>query len=265
MSNPRFVIGAGIAAFGFVLMLDRLHIVDADYVLRLWPLVIVAVGIQRFFNPRPGRSTTQGVILIAFGGWLLLNTTGALRTPVWEMIWPLVLIWFGSRLMQRGDSPWPGRTPRRRSRGPYGRGSADWNTAAPADAAAAPPPEAAQAIPDEHVTIFAIMSGVKRTSASPDFRGGDLTAFMGGGQLDLRQATIPPGGEAALDILAFMGGFEIVVPPGWVILTPLVPIMGGVEDKRLAPPPGTSEVAGKAAPRLSLHGFVMMGGVSIKN
>jgi predicted membrane protein len=240
MSNPRFVIGAGIAIFGFVLMLDRLRIVDADFVLRFWPLIFVAIGLQRFFNPRPGRSNTQGIIWMAFGGWLLLNTLGAFRVPVWDMIWPVALIWFGAHLMQRTSV------------------SAGDGSGASATADAAHPAS-------DRVFIVAALSGVKRSSMSSHFRGGELTAFMGGGQVDLRQATIPPGEEAVLDIFSVMGGFEIIVPQHWVILTPLMPIMGGIDDKRLAPPPGTSDVGGQAAPRLVLRGFVLMGGVTIRS
>ena len=60
---------------------------------------------------------------------------------------------------------------------------------------------------------------------------------MGGAQLDLRQATIPPGEEAVLDIFVVMGGCEIFVPSSWTVVTPLVPVMGGIDDKRLPPLP----------------------------
>jgi predicted membrane protein len=241
IGNPRFVIGAGIALFGIVLMLDRLHIVDADLLLRFWPVIFIAIGVQRFLNPREGRSNVQGVLWMAFGGWLLLNTLGAFRVPVWEMIWPVILIWFGAHLMQR--------TTAKASDATAAAGGTFGGSVSPAD------------------TIFsaAVMSTVKTSNNSSNFRGGEVYAFMGGGQIDLRQATIPPGAEAIIDVIAFMGGFEIFVPPHWVIATPIVPFMGGVEDKRLAPPPGTADVAGQAAPRLALRGFVMMGGVTVRS
>jgi hypothetical protein len=235
-ANPRFVLGAGIVIFGFVLMLDRLHIVDAEYVLRFWPLILIAIGLQQFFNPRPGRTHTQAIIWLAIGGWLLLESVGAVHASLWELFWPLLLIWFGWHLMQR-HSPVAG-----------------------AAAAMGSGTETA-----DRLYAISILSGVKRTNTASPFRGGELTAFMGGGQIDLRTATIPPGEEASIDVFAVMGGYELLVPQGWVIVTPIVQVLGGIDDKRLAPPPGTSEVAGQAAPRLVLRGFILMGGIVVKS
>ena len=55
------------------------------------------------------------------------------------------------------------------------------------------------------------MGGVNRTSNAPDFRGGDMMAFMGGCEIDLRQARIAAG-PAVIDAFAFWGGVEIQVP-----------------------------------------------------
>jgi hypothetical protein len=118
---------------------------------------------------------------------------------------------------------------------------------------------------DNTMAVFAVLGGVKRVSAAERFRGGEITTIMGGAHLDLRQAIIPPGEEAVLDIFALMGGCEIVVPPSWAVTTPLVPVMGGVDDKRLPPLPGATDgIVGKP-PRLVLRGLLMMGGVEIKS
>jgi predicted membrane protein len=167
------------------------------------------------------------------GAWLLLNTLGLLRVRLWEMFWPLVLIGIGTVLVMQAT--------RRRTRQVTG-----------ADA-------------DATLTIFAMLSGVKRTSTAQRFRGGEITAVMGGAFIDLRQATIPPGEEAVLDIFTMMGGCEIVVPPSWTVVTPIVPIMGGIDDKRLPMLPGTENMSGKPAPRLVLRGLLLMGGIEIKS
>jgi len=104
---------------------------------------------------------------------------------------------------------------------------------------------------------LAIMGGVSRRSNSQTFRGADLTAVMGGCEIDLRQASIEPGTEAVIDVFALWGGIEIKVPDDWTVVTRVTPLMGGVEDKTRVP-----QTTDK---RLVVNGFVVMGGVVVKN
>jgi hypothetical protein len=228
MITPRLVLGIGLAAFGLILTLDRLHLVDARVALRFWPVLLIAIGVQQYFNPGAGRHqgvrSGNGLIWIVIGGWLLLNSLRIVRVGIWELFWPLVLIVVGVSLVMQ---TW------RRSDAP--------------------------ANVDDRLSIFAVLGGGRRSIAGP-FRGGEITAFMGGGQIDLRQATIPDG-EAAINIVAVMGGFEVITPPDWVVSTPIVPVLGGIEDKRL---PQLPQAAGARPPRLILRGFVMMGGITIR-
>jgi hypothetical protein len=55
-----------------------------------------------------------------------------------------------------------------------------------------------------------------------------------------------------------MGGFEIRVPEPWNVSVEIVPFMGGYEDK-------TAHPTDPSAPLLRIRGFVMMGGVEIRN
>ena len=106
------------------------------------------------------------------------------------------------------------------------------------------------------ISGMAILGGVSRGSSSRDFRGGDLTAILGGCEIDLRRAAI--NGEAVIDIFAMWGGIELKVPEDWAVESRVTPLLGGVEDKT-RPPQGAS------AHRLLLRGFAIMGGVEIKN
>jgi predicted membrane protein len=234
--TPRLIVGLAIALFGVVLVMDRLNLVMADQVLRWWPAVIMAVGALIFRQSRHVGGGANGVVVMIIGGWLLLNTLGIVQLRFWELFWPMVLIGIGSVLVLQAM--------RRRRQETVGGGSGG---------------------SDDTMTIFAVLGGAKRSSLSTRFRGGEVTAFMGGFQIDLRQATIPPGEEAVLDIFTVMGGGEVVVPPSWTVATPIVPVMGGIDDKRIAPLPGTVDTGGRPAPRLVLRGLLLMGGIEIKS
>ena len=110
----------------------------------------------------------------------------------------------------------------------------------------------------EYVRSFAAMGAVTRRNDSPNFRGGELSAVMGGVDLDLEGAR-PADGRAVIDVFAIWGGIEIRVPDDWRVEVEATPVMAGIESNaRLAPgvePVGT----------LVVRGFVMMGGVEIKN
>jgi predicted membrane protein len=232
--TPRLLVGLAIALFGVVLVLDRLNLAVAGQVLQFWPTVIIAVGALLFVQSRHVGGGANGVIVMVVGSWLLLNSLGIVRVRFWELFWPIVLIGIGTALVMQAM--------RKRTR------------------------EAAGGDSDDTLNIFAVMGGVKRSSLSTRFRGGEVTAVMGGYQIDLRQATIPPGEEAVLDIFTAMGGGEIFVPTSWTVATPIVPIMGGIDDKRIAALPGALDgIGGKPAPRLVLRGLLMMGGIEIKS
>jgi len=243
--SPRLLLGLGVAIFGVVLMLDRLDLVDAGSVLRFWPLILIVIGLQQFFNPREHvggrRVPVNGIIWMAIGTLLLLNSFDLLHVSIWRLFWPAVLIALGVRLMMR-----PGLRTR------YASAAPDAGTAASSDIG----------------TVFAVLGGTKRVAAPQPFSGAEVTTFMGGAMLDLRQALLSPGAEAVLDVFAVMGGCELLVPPHWVVSAPIVAIMGGVDDKRLVSRPSVIEeatAASAAPPRLVVSGFVMMGGVTIRS
>ena len=99
--------------------------------------------------------------------------------------------------------------------------------------------------------------GLERKVSSQEFRGGDVTAIMGGAEIDLRQARLA-GGEAVVEVLVMWGGVDFFVPPDWKVTVEAVPFMGGIEDTtRLSP----GEVRG----HLVIRGLVVMGGVEVKN
>lgn len=217
----QLIAGLVLAGLGVLFTLDNLDLVQARDVLRYWPVVLLLVGVSQILQARSTAGMVGGSIWILFGGLLLgerLNlVSNALR------LWPLFLVGIGGYVIWQSFS-------RRETR--------------PIDGS-------------DRVSAVAVLGGVDRRVVSKNFVGGDVTAFMGGGKVDLREATLAPGAEAILDVTAMMGGFEIKVPETWDVLVEIVPFMGGYEDK-------TRHPTDPAAPRLRVRGFVMMGGVEIR-
>ena len=132
--------------------------------------------------------------------------------------------------------------------------------AAAASPVAAPQPAAAPAPwtgeRPANTAILAIMGGVERRGAWHPAARNFVIGFMGGVELDFREAVLPPG-DTEVMVLALMGGVDIIVPPGMVVDASGLAIMGGFGH---ATPPSHPD---PAAPRLRVHGLALMGGVDI--
>jgi predicted membrane protein len=100
------------------------------------------------------------------------------------------------------------------------------------------------------VTTFGPLEYANTASA---FRGGKVTTWFGGGQLDLRGATLDPAG-ATIRTNTLFGGGNLIVPADWRVETRIVPVFGGVGDSR---PDGNPA---EGAPTLRLEGVAIFGG-----
>jgi hypothetical protein len=107
----------------------------------------------------------------------------------------------------------------------------------------------------DEVVLAAIFGPLQFRTAARSFRGGSIECWYGGGVVDLRGATLDPGG-ARLTVRVVFGGGQILVPPTWYVVSHVRGI-GAVSDTR---PPGR-EVSG--APRLTIDALVAFGGFSI--
>jgi len=224
--NSQLVFGLIVITLGVLFTLGNLGMVEARHILRYWPAILIVWGLTKLFTS-PGGAKFFGFMLTVAGTLLMLDRLDYLDFG-WNYFWPFMLIaWGGSMLWNSMKRP----------------GSLITPTGSVQD--------------DSTVSHFAMMGGVKRLNNSQDFRGGDLSAMMGGVELDLRQASIKSG-DAVLDVFAFWGGIEIKVPQDWSVSVHATPIMGGIEDKTQSPKGGSEK-------RLVIKGSVVMGGVEIKN
>ena len=223
--TPRLVLGFGILAFGVLLLLDNLDLIEAGRLIKyLFPSVLLGVGASVLTQRNP-----WGWLWLAAGGWTLLGALDVVDLNFWQLFFPLALVAVGFFMVKRSV---------------FGPSLAPATTAADKEA---------------QTHAFAFMSGNVRKSDSEAYRGGDLMAFMGGVEVDLRQAKTTPDG-AVIDAFAMWGGVEIRVPEGWRVVSEVVPLLGGFVDNT-KPPADPMAVSG----RLLIRGVVVMGGIEVKN
>lgn len=249
--TPRFIIGVCLVLMGVVLALDQLGVVQAHHVLRFWPAALILVGLG-LLQRGERHSALRALVLIVVGGWLLLNTLGLVSLDLWEFILPLLLVFFGARIMMHNQGSRSGAPPQQPGAGPAAGVTPTGQTLSGFNSAAASSGEPV------HASLFSLLSGSKRRWGKSVFRGAEMTAFMGGCELDLRDALMSSGELAVVDVFAVMGGVKIFVPPHWTVSQEVVALMGGVHDK-------THSVPSNPAQHLLVRGTVVMGGVEISN
>lgn len=107
-------------------------------------------------------------------------------------------------------------------------------------------------------TYMAVMSGVVRRGAWVVPKHIQAVAFMGGVELDLREAILDPR-VTEISVLAVMGGVVVTVPPNVRLESDGFAFMGGFEDQLKQPASGDPN-----APVVKLTGFAFMGGVEVR-
>jgi predicted membrane protein len=227
------VIGALIATFGVTLLATNLGWTDIRSVMRqFWPFALVVLGLLNLFNERSG-AKFWGLVMVVAGLWIYAAQRDWIHVQFWAVFGPTILILLGATVAWRAIAG-PPRPP------------------IPTDASGEPA--------SGYISSFAVMSGTEHKPTQP-FQGANLGAVMGGVKLDLTGADMQ-GDAATIEVFATWGGIEIFAPRDWDVTSKVVTFMGACVDKRrpVAPPaPGTPRKT------LVVQGFVLMGGIEIKD
>jgi hypothetical protein len=244
----RIVLGLVVVALGVLFTLSNLGVVEAGEVLRWWPALLLAYGLGRLTGFCCRQNTVLGVVFATAGGLLLLYEAEVIRLNPWEF-WPVILVVIGASMVTGAL---------RRAR--YAATGGGAPTGAPTEGGSgsgAGVPGAPAVDAASRLNTFVVWAGLERKVTTQDFRGGDVTAIMGGAEIDLRGSKMT-GDAAVVDVLVLWGGVDLYVPADWKVTVEALPLMGGIEDATRVPP---GEVRG----HLILKGVVLMGGVEVKN
>lgn len=291
---PGIFIGVLIVALGVVFLLDQQGIVPAHESFRFfWGALLMAWGFEILFAARHEHSWFWGAVLIIVGGGGLITEMGFVHFWIGSL-WPLLLIAFGvlillqrmgyvppggpfHRSYWRGsyDQSWPGEPGAPAAPGTPGGQPAPGAPAAPAMPGVPDPPNAtAQNFAGGYVPVsdvrsgytdarfsqVAILSGFKRRITSQQFRYANVSAVLGGFELDLTRADID-GDQAVIQVSCVLGGGEIRIPDTWKVIVETDTIAGGFSDETYLRPADPT----KAPKRLVVRGTLVFGGIVVKN
>ena len=218
-SLTRTIIGLLIVAVGASFLLTNLNILPFDVgIAQWWPRFIVAGGVVMLLSDV--RNYLWAMLVIGLGALLQLKQFGIVDVNPWQLFWPAIIIVLGVSVMTS-------------------RGSSRGKIAA-----------------SDREDVMAILSGSEVRVESKDFKGSRVTSICGGAMIDLRKAVIKK--EATIDVFAFWGGIEIIVPEHVMVKNNTSVIMGGVEQQ------AGGDAVKEGGPILYVTGDVVMSGVEIK-
>ncbi|MHA4870867.1 LiaI-LiaF-like domain-containing protein [Duganella sp. PWIR1] len=231
--NPatQMIIGLFVIGLGMLFLLDNLGWMDLDLRIHLIPTVLIGAGILKVMQTRTQSGIVIGGVMIAAGSLIMLKEMGFIDIG-WRTLWPLLMIAAGVAVVVKSTT---------------NRKVLEQQVLDPL----------AKSDPESAVNYTAIMGGFKHRITTQDFRGGEITAIMGGCDLDLRQSSIV--GDAVLNVFVMCGGITLKVPIDWTVVFDGTPIMGAFDEKTVPP---TGPGSGK---RLIVRGYVIMGGMEVRN
>ncbi|HSY60776.1 MAG TPA: DUF5668 domain-containing protein [Cytophaga sp.] len=192
-----------------------------------WQMVVILIGIYVLY-----KSITKGLIIIAVGTYFILPLTDFVQPIDIEKMWPVLIILLGIIVL-------------------FGSGFKKNHKKKPMSTT--------HTINEELFEITAIMSGNTRQISSYDFKGGTITAVMGGVELDLTNCYLSKEG-CVIDLSVVMGGVSLKISREWNIQSEITPIMSGIEDEDQY----SNNVHIDPAATIILRGSVVMGGIEIK-
>lgn len=225
-SKNNYLLAGILIVLGILFLLNNIGFASLDLTIGTWwPLILIILGLQQLFASR--FTNLFSWFLIFVGVSLQLHQLGLIDSVQLKLCWPLLLIFLGLVLL-------------------FGFGRSNKLLV--------------ETSPQRLVDIMAIFGGIERQITSPSFLGGFTMALFGGINLDLTGSQLAEGVQV-LNIRAFFGRVELILPESWSVEIRGVPFFGGIEDKRnkLIKPEG------EADSKLLINSLVAFGGIDIKN
>ena len=231
-----------LAGIGY--LLKRLNVGLPEWLFG-WETILILIGLYVGISNR-FRDHTWAILIVLGLVFLLDDLLPDLS--IRRLIWPVGMIVVGVIIMTTGDRYTWWRKARQKA--PADDPNEVNNLSIVSDASSASE--------EDWLEATAVFGGVKRSIVTKHFKGGEVTAIMGGAEINLAYADIQ--GITRIEIINIMGGTKLIVPAHWDVQSRMVAILGGVDDKRNIRP----ELIDPNR-RLILEGPSLMGGLEIRS
>ena len=227
--DARVIIALFVIAIGVLFLIRNLGVPVAFDIWQMWPVILILVGLSHFSRTRETGQSLGGLILIAIGVLFLLSNLDIIPYGFFEF-WPVVLILVGLLILK--NAFWGFRK---------------------------------EPSSKDFINLSFVLGGGDFKFNTKDLKGGKVTAIMGGGTIDLREADIQES-EIVIDAFSLMGGIEIKVPTSWDVNMQGTPLLGGMDNKTAYHAANNKDSRpGQSHKKLTLKGMAIMGGVEIHN
>jgi predicted membrane protein len=227
--DARVIIALFVIVIGVLFLLENLGVPVSFGIWELWPVVLILVGLSLLSRTREVSQSLGGWILIAIGVLFLLSNLNIIPYGFIDF-WPVILILVGILILK--NAVWGFRKP------PSSK---------------------------DFINLSFVLGGGDFKFNSKDLKGGKVTAIMGGGTIDLREADFQES-EIVIDAFSLMGGIEIKVPTTWDVNMQGTPLLGGMDNKTAYHAANDKDSRpGQSHKKLTLKGMAIMGGVEIHN
>ena len=244
-NTGNILAGLVVILAGTVYLLKNIGIQFPHWVFT-WPMLLIVIGI--FSGAKHS---------FRYGGWWVVCLVGLVflfkdfinDLSISHIIWPILIIFFGLILMFK---------PRRKrcyDRHYYRYGNYRKYRCAPNQNYN----DESNVSNEDFFESISIFGGVKKNIISKNFKGGEIVCIFGGSEINLMQSDFKERVE--LNVTQVFGGTKLIVPSNWNVVTEMVAILGGIEDKRLK----INDFSESNNKVLVLKGTSIFGGIDIRS
>jgi predicted membrane protein len=257
--------GIFLLAIGFLFFLREIDIPLFPHWLFTWPMILIAVGI---YTGLKHNFRGAGWLIPIIIGVIFLVDRFDIGFDLHRFIFPIIIIGIGLTMILRpkrdgrgGWDNWSGgryRRDRSGNKASYNLPPGAVTTGTATDTAAQDYTRSSSGQAEDYIDAVSVLGSTHRIVVSKNFKGGEITCFMGGAEIDMSHADI--NGTVVLDVTTIMGGAKLIVPTNWEVKPEITNVLGGVEDKR--------QVQGKVIDFnkvLLLKGTSFMGGIELRS